>query len=141
MTGKYDDIIDLPHHVSTVHPQMPMSDRAAQFAPFSALTGYEDAIAESARLTQSPFILTEEEQALLDAKLRYLRDHIESRPLIELEIYVPDERKEGGCYQSLTAHLRQIDPHRQSLHLTNGTAVPISHIRSLTLLPSPIAPP
>ena len=76
--GKYDDIINLPHHVSATRPHMPMLDRAAQFMPFRALTGYEDAVQETARLTDEKIELTEDEKAILDMRLQKLADEISS---------------------------------------------------------------
>ena len=77
--GKYDDIIHLPHHVSSTRPHMPMLDRAAQFMPFRALTGYEDAVQETARLTDEKIELTEDEKAILDMRLQKLADEISSQ--------------------------------------------------------------
>ena len=82
--GKYDDIIGLPHHVSSTRPHMPMLDRAAQFQPFRALTGYEDAVQETARYTDEKVELTEDEKALLDMELQRLSDDIASRPQVTL---------------------------------------------------------
>lgn len=80
--GRYDDIINLPHHVPSTRPQMPMIDRAAQFMPFRALTGYEDAVQEAARLTDERPELTEDEKSILDRKLQSLADRISSKPQI-----------------------------------------------------------
>ena len=95
--GNYDDIIDLPHHVSSTRPRMPMIDRAAQFQPFRALTGYEDAVRETARLTDRRIELTEEEKARLDAALQRLMDSISSRPQVSVTWFQPDKRKAGGA--------------------------------------------
>jgi len=100
--GKYDDIIDLPHHVSTTHPHMPMIDRAAQFMPFRALTGYEDAVQETARLTDEQVELTEDEKAVLDMRLQRLADEIASRPTVTLTYFQPDRKKSGGTYVTAT---------------------------------------
>lgn len=93
---KYDDIIDLPHHVSKVHPQMSRENRAAQFSPFAALTGYEEAVKEMGRLTDRRMILDEYEEEEIDRKLRILKEHME----IEVSItwFVSDPFKEGGSY-------------------------------------------
>ena len=88
--GRYDDIINLPHHVSATRPQMPMIDRAAQFQPFRALTGYEDAVQETARQTDEPPELTEDEKALFDAKLQKLSESIDSHPRVTLTLVQPD---------------------------------------------------
>ena len=98
MRGKYDDIINLPHHVSITRPHMPMRDRAAQFMPFRALTGYEDAVRETARLTEERVELTEEERSVLDGKLQKLVDALPGHPAVTLTYFQPDKRKAGGAY-------------------------------------------
>lgn len=133
MSGKYDDIIDLPHPSSAKHPRMSMADRAAQFSPFSALIGYEQAIQESSRLTQAPCILTEEEQELLDRKLRLLHSQSKSNPPVQLVVYVPDQRKEGGSFQVLRGRVQRIDPLQQCLLLTDGRIIPMGRICSLDI--------
>ena len=99
--GKYDDIINLPHHVSASRHRMSMQERAAQFQPFRALTGYEDAVHETARLTDERVELTEDEKALLDAKLQELADRIDRHPLVTLTYFQPDKRKTGGDRKSV----------------------------------------
>ena len=96
MKTQYDDIIHLPHHVSKTRPQMSMLDRAAQFPPFAALTGYEDAIQETGRLTDTKVEIGEEVREELDRKQQYLQDIIADRPEITITYFVPDERKAGG---------------------------------------------
>ena len=95
--SRYDDIINLPHHVSPTRQRMSMHDRAAQFAPFSALVGYDDAVAETARLTENRPELDEQEQKELDTRLRYLADHIKERPNVHIRYFMPDMRKNGGA--------------------------------------------
>ena len=94
--GKYQDIINLPHHVSKTHPQMPLYDRAAQFSPFAALTGYEDAIRETARLTDNWVQLSEDKKQELDEKLRQLIADRERTESVTIIYFQPDDRKEGG---------------------------------------------
>ena len=101
MTGKYDDIIHLPHHVSATRPRMPMLDRAAQFSPFVALTGYEAAVRETARLTDQRVELDESAKAELDRKLRLLLS-LPGQPEASITYFRPDERKEGGAYETVT---------------------------------------
>ena len=96
MNTQYDDIIHLPHHVSKTRPQMSMLDRAAQFSPFAALTGYEDAIQETGRLTDERMELSDEDRELLDRKWHYLQEIISDRPEITVTYFVPDEKKAGG---------------------------------------------
>lgn len=92
MNEKYDDIIHLPHPVSEKHPRMPMLDRAAQFSPFAALTGYEEAIYETGRLTEEKTDLGEEEKAILDRKQRLLLEKLDELPALTVTFFVPDEK-------------------------------------------------
>ena len=95
MKSDYSDIIHLPHHVSKTHPQMSMHDRAAQFSPFAALTGYDSAILETARLTEEKITLNEDMQELLDIKFQQLLEHLSEKPLISITFFCPDKRKQG----------------------------------------------
>ena len=106
---RYDDIINLPHHVSAVRKRMSMHDRAAQFSPFAALTGYDDAIDETARLTDKQFELSEDERNRLDEQLRLIADRIEEQPELEVTYFQPDELKEGGAYLTTRGCVRRID--------------------------------
>ena len=126
--GKYDDIIDLPHHVSATRPHMPMIDRAAQFMPFRALTGYEGAVRETARLTDEKIELTEDEKALLDMRLQELADGISSCPTITLTYFQPDKKKAGGAYVTVTGQLKKIDDYEGTLILVSGERIQIEDI-------------
>ena len=126
--GKYDDIIDLPHHISATRPRMPMIDRAAQFMPFRALTGYEDAVHETARLTEERVELTEDEKALLDTKLQRLADRLDSHPQVTLTWFQPDKRKAGGAYVTTTGRLKKIDDFEGVLLLASGERIAIKDI-------------
>ena len=126
--GKYDDIIDLPHHISATRPRMPMIDRAAQFMPFRALTGYEDAVHETSRLTDERVELTEDEKALLDAKLQRLADRLDSHPQVTLTWFQPDKRKAGGAYVTTTGRLKKIDDFEGVLLLASGERIAIKDI-------------
>lgn len=125
---RYEDIINMPHHVSTKHPQMPVKDRAAQFSPFAALTGYESVIQETARRTDRRIEPDEYTKAELDAKLRILRGKIGSHPQITVTYFVPDERKEGGSYVTVTGNVRKIKEFEHMLVLEEGTEIPIEDI-------------
>ena len=132
MKHPYEELLKMPHHVSTNHPPMPMHDRAAQFAPFSALTGYGEAVAETARLTEAEPERGEEEAAELDRRLRLLCAHREEHPLLQIEYFVPDGRKRGGRYEIRTGAVRKIaGPHR-ALILEDGTEIKLDRIRSLS---------
>lgn len=126
--GNYDDIIDLPHHVSATRPNMPMLDRAAQFQPFRALTGYEDAVRETARLTDQRVELTDEEKARLDTILQTLADSIGSRPQVILTYFQPDKKKAGGAYATATGQLKKIDDIEGILILVGGERIMIEDI-------------
>lgn len=131
MKGKYDDIINLPRLVSKKHPQMSLYDRAAQFAPFAALTGYEDAIKETARTTEvfRPVLGGEKEE--IDQKLYDLQQNQHNHPQISIEYFVPDVRKEGGEYHTLMGKVRQIDSVNKQLVMENGITIPFKYIRKL----------
>ena len=129
--GKYDDIINLPHHVSSIHPHMPMIDRAAQFQPFRALVGYEDAVHETARLTDERVELTEDEKALLDTKLQKLADSLSCQPQVTVTWFQPDKRKTGGAYVTTTGQLKKIDDFAGVLILLGGERIMIGDILNI----------
>ena len=135
-TKKYDDIINLPHHVSETHPQMPVEDRAAQFAPFAALTGYGDAIRETARVTDKKIQIDEEQKEILDHELQMLINHPGESPEITVTYFLPDEKKEGGSYRNFTGKLKKVDPYRKILFMEDGTEIPIEDITGLPVLNS-----
>lgn len=126
--GCYDDILYLPHPVSRVHPQMDRLSRAAQFSPFAALSGYEDAIRETGRLTEERVVLCEDEKELLDEKLRQIRAQIAQRPKVTITYFVPDARKEGGTCRSVTGTVRRIDGIGQRVVLQDGREIPMDDI-------------
>ena len=131
MSGKYDDIIHLPHHVSPKRPRMSNHDRAAQFSPFAALTGFEAKINETARLTHKKLELDDYAKALLDSKLQELRARLAERPAVTLTYFLPDERKEGGAYVTLNSAVRKIDVYERCLHLFSEEIIPIDDIYEL----------
>ena len=126
--GKYDDIIHLPHHVSSTRPHMPMTDRAAQFMPFRALTGYEDAVRETARYTDERIELTEDEKVLLDMRLQKLADEIRSQPKVTLTYFRPDKKKAGGAYITVVGQLKKMDDFEGVLILAGGERILIEDI-------------
>ena len=125
MTTPCDDIIHLPHHVSQNHPQMPLRDRAAQFAPFAALTGYEAAVGETARLTAERRELDPQEAAELNRRLTDLAARLKDRPEVTVEYFVPDERKAGGAYVTVTGRVRHISVSERLLVMEDGTVIPL----------------
>ena len=131
MSEPYDDIIDLPHHVSNRHPPMPVSDRAAQFAPFAALTGYDAALRETARLTDRKAEQTEEAKALLNQKQQLLLHFAQQHPKITVIYFKPDLLKSGGTYVSVSGQFHSIDPLKRLLFLADKTRIPLDDILDL----------
>ena len=131
MTGPYDDILDLPHPTSAKHPRMPLSDRAAQFSPFAALSGHGAAIAETARLTDRRIELDEDAKAVLDRKQKLLLALIAEQPEITVTWFQPDEKKEGGRYVTTTGRLKRIDEARRILQMADRTAIPLEDILAI----------
>lgn len=128
MSGEYEDIIHLPHHVSSKRPPMPMSDRAAQFSPFAALTGYDDAIRETGRLTEQKIQLDEEVLAILDEKFHVLQEHLDEYPEIQFTYFKLDERKAGGTYITVLGIVKKIQEYERQLILEDGNVIPIDDI-------------
>ena len=131
MPGPYDDILHLSRPVSGRHPPMSRSDRAAQFSPFAALTGYEAAVRETARLTQGRIELSEEEKASIDSVLQYLQAHLSEQPPVIVTYFVPDLKKDGGEYRTISGSLRRIEPLERRLLLVDGTQIPVDDIFQL----------
>ena len=129
--SKYDEIINFPHHVSKTRPQMPMSDRAAQFSPFAALTGYDSAIRETGRLTDEKIDLDEESLNALNVRYQMLTDALEERPEVRITYFKPDERKAGGAYVTTAGAVRKIDDFEQTIIMQDGTRIPMSDVLSL----------
>lgn len=128
----YDDIINLPHHVSKKHPPMSIYARSAQFAPFAALTGYEDAVKETARETDRKIDIDEELKAILDGKLQILRENIHKKEEVSFTYFVPDLKKEGGQYVTIVGVAKKIDDLNQIIILADKTEIPISEIIDIT---------
>lgn len=138
---RYDDIIGLPHPVSQKHPQMPLRDRAAQFSPFAALTGYEDAVDETARLTDQRIELAEDARAALNAQLAGLAARLASaaaaavpiaaHPLISVTYFVPDAAKAGGAYLTELCTVKRLDEAESCLLLSDGRRIPLQDILQL----------
>ncbi len=128
MNSKYDEIMDLPHHVSKTRPQMPMSDRAAQFAPFAALTGYDDAVKETGRLTDDKIELEESSLNELNARIQLLREKLADVPEVTFTYFKPDERKAGGAYRTVTGRVKKLDDYSRLIVLQDGTKLPMDDI-------------
>ncbi len=135
MRGKqdsYEDIIHLPHPVSRKHPRMSIENRAAQFAPFAALTGYGAAVDETARQTDEKAELDEDYKEQLDAKLQYLQTHLNEHLCVDITYFQKDEKKKGGTYRSLTGVVKKIDVFGRKLFLENGESIRFDDIVMIT---------
>lgn len=126
--GKYDDILNMPHHVSSTRPHMSMHDRAAQFSPFAALVGYDDAVKETARLTNAKQELTADKITDLNQKIAFLTEHADERPEITIEYFISDEKKTGGKYVTLSGNFRRIDEYNHNMVFTSGEEIPLNDI-------------
>lgn len=125
---KYDDILYLPHPVSRRRGSMSNYDRAAQFSPFAALTGFDATIEEAGRLTDRRIELDEAEKELLNEKLQEILEHIDAQPQVTITHFVYDQRKAGGAYISTTGRVKKIDTYSRAILFTDGTAIPVSEI-------------
>ena len=141
MSGKYDDMLDLPHPNPQTHPRMPMRSRAAQFAAFAALTGHGAAIAETRRLTDRRMELDDSEIARLDEKLRLLEEKIAEQPAASITYFQPDAQKDGGSYQTVTGNVKRIDRIKGVLIFTDRREVSICEIVEVSSAPVEIAKP
>ena len=128
---KYADIIDLPHHSSERHPRMSAIDRAAQFSPFAALTGYEDAIDETGRLTDEKIELSEDEKQQLNAKLAIAEDNIGTDRQFAFTYFVQDKYKNGGAYVRCIGSVKKFDLVNSTVFLTDQTIIPIENITAI----------
>lgn len=131
--SRYDDIINLPHHVSPTRQRMSMHDRAAQFAPFAALVGYDDAVAETARLTESRPELDEQEQQEINECLANIADHIHEQPDVRIKYFVPDEHKSGGAIVEVSGKVKKTSATDATIVLTDGCKIRLSDITDLSI--------
>jgi len=128
MMNSYDDIINLPHHVSTKRPQMSRIDRAAQFAPFAALTGHDEAIKETARLTDERIELDESTLAILNDKIQIILDNLDIAPEVTVTYFKPDNKKSGGAYIDHAGVVKRIDDFEKTVIFTDKVIIPIEDI-------------
>ncbi len=129
--GKYDEIIDMERPVDTRHPAMSLHNRAAQFAPFDALTGFGGRIYETSRLTQDRIELTEEAQLLINDRLRQIEEHIKEQPLVTVTYFEPDKTKSGGSYPTVTAHVLKIDTYDERLRMEDDLSIAFDDITQI----------
>ena len=141
MTKSYDDIINLPRHISATRPQMPAINRAAQFSPFAALSGYEAAIRETARLTDQRIELDEYIKDALSDQLRAIADRIEERPEIAVTYFQPDPKKDGGAYVTAIGTAKKINEYERLVLMSDGTTIPIAEIIRIDVRSTPRACP
>lgn len=132
ISSNYDDLIDLPHHVSKRHARMSRKDRAAQFAPFAALTGHHEAIRESERLTVQRIELDEACKEKINWKLQKIKENIEKNPLVTVTYFVPDKRKEGGTYVTVSEMVQKLKEY-EGLLVLESCVVPIADIGELEI--------
>ena len=128
---QYDDIITLPHHVSERHPHMPLIDRAAQFSPFAALTGYEAAIVETARPTEAKRELSEEQKQIISSRLYELQNCISSVPRLTVVFFQQDDRKSGGTYRTVSGPVKKVNDYLGVLEMADGLSIPFQDILSI----------
>lgn len=131
-SGKYNDIINLSHHISKKHPRMSLEARSAQFAPFAALTGYDDVIKETARLTSERIDIDEGVKSILNRKLQLIRKQIYIKPEITVTYFVPDSKKDGGSYVTVTGNVIKIDDYKKKIVLENKIEILMSEIIKIT---------
>ncbi len=137
MSRAYDDILELEHFEPKRHPRQPMAKRAAQFSPFAALTGYGDAVEETARYTDPRTETPEETQERINRVLNFLQARVSLHPPVLVEYFQPDAKKEGGSYRTVTGTLEKIRSFEQELVLSEGNKIPFSGIRSISVIPLP----
>ena len=133
MVNKYEDIINLPHHISKKHPRMSLEDRSAQFASFAALTGYEDIINETARITNAKIELDEESKLTLNRKIQEIKKKINEKLNITITYFIPDFKKTGGRYVTINGIVKKIDEYKRILILEDKTEILISDIVEIKL--------
>lgn len=129
--SRYDDIIDRRYEGSTTHKRMSLENRAAQFAPFAALTGHDAAINETARLTSERIELSGEEQRMLSERLNIVLEKLSEQPILTFVIFQPDTNKSGGCYITITGTVKKFDEYEKAIILTNGKSVLFENVFSI----------
>lgn len=130
--NKYKDIINLPHHVSKNHPRMSLDNRSAQFAPFSALTGYSEKIKETARITDKKIELDEGLKTVINNRLQIIKENIKSVPQVTITYFIKDQRKSGGSYKTIITNIKKIDEVNKIFILTNNEKIQIDDIINIS---------
>lgn len=132
MDRDYSDMLDMPHHVSIRHPRMSMDARAAQFAPFAALSGYGDAVDETVRRTDNKIDIDDGLKEALNNKLLVIKDNIKNKPIVEFTYFIPDQRKSGGMYKTISGKVRKIDDYKHIVIMDDKLEIPIDDIINIT---------
>ena len=127
----YEDIVNLPPHISKKHPQPSMMDRAARFAPFAAITGYEEMVLEEARVTEERVDLDEGALSLLNEKLNMIREFLDEEPEVTITYFEPDKKKSGGAYVNITGIVKRIDEYEHFVIMTDGKKIRIEDIYAM----------
>lgn len=131
MNEKYKEIIHLPHKQSSTRPHMAVADRAAQFAPFAALVGYDDAVRETARLTESRRELSDGALEQLNAKLNYIQEHLNEQPEVSITYFQSDSKKYGGAYLTCTGIVKRVDDYEHTVLMQDGREIFIDDISEI----------
>jgi len=132
--AEYGDIIDMPHHQSEKRAHMSLRDRAAQFAPFAALRGYDEEIRETARLTDERIELSSEEISKINDKLNEVIKNIKAQPEVEITFFAPDGKKQGGAYVTMFGNIRRVDDVEKNIYFTNGFRLPIKDLYEINII-------
>lgn len=127
----YEDIVNLPPHISKRHPQPTMMDRAARFAPFAAITGYEEMVLEEARVTEERIDLDEGALSHLNEKLNMIQEFLDEEPEVTITYFEPDKKKSGGAYVSITGTVKRIDEYEHLVLMTDGKKIKIEEIYNI----------
>lgn len=135
MDPKYQSILHTPWPQPTARKRLPEEERAVQFAPFSALTGYDGVIGEAGRLTQGPVFLTEESLQALNETLKAIREHLDRQSKVKMTVYRADRKKEGGALLPVEGQVKKIDLYEGRLILTDGREIPFSQIVEIEEVP------
>ncbi len=133
MNSKYESIINLPHHKSKNHPPMSIEQRAAQFAPFSALTGYNEEIIETSRITDEKIIISDELRNMINDKLNYIKKNITNKPKVEIEYFIKDKTKKGGRYKNKISNVKKIDIYNKNIEFIDGIKINFDDIISISI--------
>ena len=127
----YEDIVNLPRHISKVHPQATMADRAARFSPFAAISGYEDMVKEAARVTEERIDITDATKELLNEKLNIIIEFLDEAPEVTITYFEPDKKKDGGAYISITGTVKRIDEYERIVLMSDDKKIRIEEIYAI----------